>query len=116
MISIGYGMESVMNREIKFDAAFFVDAGVTSYVPNLSTSEIVDRIEPLLNDIKRAKKNRRLRDDTREKRVAEFGQVREALIAELCNRNRPAKIKLKIRCQERKTQSFNFVAATKCGA
>lgn len=101
-----------MNREIKLDAAFFVDVGDTSYVPDLSTFAIVNRIERLQYEIKRTKKDRRLRNDTRAKRVAEFGQVREALIAELCNRNRPAKIKLKIRCQKRGTQSVRLVAAT----
>ena len=93
----------------------FVDAGVASYVPNLSTSEIVDRIEPLQNDIKRAKKNRRLRDDTREKRVAEFGQVREALIAELCNRNRPAITEINFGCQKRGTQLIRLVATADRG-
>ncbi len=72
------------------DAEFCFDTGDMSYAPMLSTDEILDRLESLPFQIRRIEKDRRFRDDTRARRIAELFDVLCVLIAELCKRNRGA--------------------------
>ena len=99
-----------MSIVFKLDASFFVDCRDLDSVPNLSDYEIADRIESLKCKIERTAKDRRLRSDTRQNRIAAFERMREALITEQCRRSRSIKkLQIRIPKNQRPSASINLM-------